>query len=368
MKWTFRLALALLATAVLAWLLGRAWRPEVVVSVANRGAAVDTVAGTAEVFANADLLVRAERGGTIEELTPKMGEFIARGARIARLSSTESEVHLAQAQIRLEAARERQQLRNLVAYDIDSLVEQVENTRLAVQLQQTPAARLSQEERELEKRRNQLALERISQDENLRLIEQEVRRLEYIVGLMTVHAPFAGQVVEIRAFAGDIVGNNAALVRLVSAGRFVEVTLSEEDFHGVAKDQPVSLRLASYPDRVFRGHVQSLALVANRENKTRKVFVEIPDTPDELLVPGLTGEALILKAERADALLVPRRALIGDRLYVVAAGRVEIRPVQVGFVGLHEVEIIAGISAGDQVVVEGQDRLQPGERVRVRRL
>ena len=139
--------------------------------------------------------------------------------------------------------------------------------------------------------------------------------------------------------------------------------LTEEDYFGVRDDMPVTLRLASYPARTFEGKVKRLEDVANAKNKTRNVVVYV-DAPDSLMVPGLTGEGYLVKSERSDAVLIPRRARIGNLVYVIAGGKVEVRRVQPGFLGLKKAEIIEGIEPGDLVVLEDQNLLKPGERVK----
>jgi RND family efflux transporter MFP subunit len=181
---------------------------------------------------------------------------------------------------------------------------------------------------------------------------------------MTNRAPFAGTIAEIRAFQGDLVNDGQNLVRLISNGRLVMMELTEEDYFGVRDGQPVTIRLASYPDRTFEGTVSRLEDVANSGSKTRNLFVNV-DAPDDVLVPGLTGEAYLVKDERADAVLIPRRALIGNLVYVVADGQVEVRRVRPGFLGLNQAEILEGVVAGDQVILEDQNLLKPGDRVAV---
>ena len=85
----------------------------------------------------------------------------------------------------------------------------------------------------------------------------------------------------------------------------------------------------------------------------------------ERLVPGLSGEASVILGERADALLVPRRALLGDAVLVVKDGRVERRRVTRGFATLEEAELTAGVAAGELVITENLDAFQAGGRVRV---
>ena len=78
----------------------------------------------------------------------------------------------------------------------------------------------------------------------------------------------------------------------------------------------------------------------------------------------MTFRFAISIAERANAVVIPRRALVGDYVYVVEAGQVALRKVEKGYDSLNFVEILKGVEAGEAVVVEKQDKYRSGERVR----
>jgi len=83
------------------------------------------------------------------------------------------------------------------------------------------------------------------------------------------------------------------------------------------------------------------------------------------LTPRLTGEANIIVAERENTLIIPSRALLGDRVYAVKNGKVDIRLVLKGYQGLHNVEVLEGLEEGELVIVEDLDRFKQGNKVKV---
>lgn len=345
------------------------WRvhsvPAVITAIAESGTAVDAVTGTVKVFASLDLKVQTEREGRLVELLVAVGTKVDEGQLMAVQDSRDLEFQIAEERVRRDAALARAAIPKPRTFDIETLEREVEALRMEVDLGQSPRSRLEQLERELGKQRAWLANEEIAEKQDAGVLQARVAQLEYEAGKMQITAPFEGEVVEIYVTEGTQMDRNADLLRLISFGRTVEMELNEEDMGGAAPGQRVTLRLASYGDREFTGTVSSLGATADAEQKTRKLFVEIGGD-QSLLVPGLTGEGYLVKQERAEAVLIPRRALRGNRVWVVNAGRVEIREVQPGYLSLHRAEILNGLEVGEKVVTGEHDSLAPGQRVRER--
>ncbi len=365
MKHIWKIVLLLAAAGLVVWVLAGRLQPEAVVAEARRGTAFNAVTGTVEVFSDLDMRLKTERHGRLIEVKANVGDVVKKGDVVAQQESRLLDLRIESLKLRLAAARERQALRSPREFDIETAEREAEAVRLSVEANQAPRSRLEQVERELEKQRVFHELDRIGQREQIALLENELAQLELERDLLTVEAAFDGEVIEQFRFAGDILGPNTNLVRVVAPGRFLELTLNEEDYFGVERDQRVTVRLASYPDRQFEGRVDLLAGAADPAEKTRKVTVRVDDD-EGLLAPGLTGEALLYKDTREDAVLVPRRALLGNRVFVLVDGRVEVRRVTPGFLGLDRAEIVEGIEPGDIVVVENQSLLREGGRARTR--
>lgn len=362
MKRVLKFGLPVLLLAAAVWLFNRQLTLTVPVAAAETGTAVNAVTGTVEVWAYADIHVKAQNRGLITDNPVQAGDRVEAGDIVAVQESDQLQLQIEQVEIRLEAARAREDLESTHKIDLESLAERLEGVELAVELKQRPVSDLEDLRREQRKKEVLWRMEEIQQRESRRLLENQLAQLSLQMGQMSTRAPFAGTIAAINAFKGDLVGGGQNLVRLVSHGRYLIMELTEEDYFGVEDGQPVTLRLASYPDRTFDGEVSRLADVANANNKTRNVIVHV-EAPDDVLVPGLTGEGYLVKAERENAVLIPRRALIGNLVYVVRGGVVEVRRVQPGFLGLNKAEIREGLEEGELVVLEDQNLLKPGDRV-----
>lgn len=362
MKRWLKIGIPVLVVLVAIILINRQLGMTAIVAPASTGKAVNAVTGTVEVWANADIRVKAQHRGVIAENRVQPGQVVEPGDIISMQRSDDLDLQIEQVEIRLEAARAKQALESTHKIELETIDEEIEGLELAVELKQAPVSRLENRKRGRRKTEIFWKTEEIQQRENLRLLENQLAQLTLKKDQMVSRAPFAGTIAQINAFKGDQVNGGQNLVRLISHGRIVILKLTEEDYYQVEEGQPVTLRLASYPNRTFEGTVSRLEDVADSKSKTRNVFVKV-DAPDSVLVPGLTGEGYLVKDERDNAVLVPRRALIGNLVYVVNRGTVDVRRVQPGYMGLNQAEILEGIEAGDLVILENQNLFKPGDRV-----
>ena len=92
------------------------------------------------------------------------------------------------------------------------------------------------------------------------------------------------------------------------------------------------------------------------------------DNPERRLLPGLYVQARIPRAHYASALSVPQQALVrtsGQTSVWVVDGQGQVQQVPVNTAELvdRQYRIASGLSAGQRVVIEGNDRLTPGAQV-----
>lgn len=362
MKTSVKILVLILAVVLTIWLALSAVSRDVVAGRAVKGTASDAVTGTVKVFANMDIKVKTEVEGRIAETPLAAGAAVKKGDAIMILDSEDLNNEIRANVIQLKAARERLRLSLPQEQDLLSLTEEIERLKRQVEFGGASNADLERRQRDLAKLQTDISYQKINREEQAGLFETTVARLQGRLARMTVESPMDGTVIEQYKWTGDYVWGGNEIFRVVSNGRWLELTLAEEDCANVVAGQKATVRLASYPDRTFIGTVTGLSAFSNADSKTRTVFLTINE-PDEILVPGLTGEAVLVRAEHKDAVLIPRRALVGNRVYVVKAGRVDIRRVQSGYVGLDQAEIVSGVASGETVILEDQGALRQGDKV-----
>jgi len=209
----------------------------------------------------------------------------------------------------------------------------------------------------------QLKLEQVQNQNEIDAYENTLKVKSRQLDKMTIAAPFDGVVSQVLARKGDLIGGNAPIATVIATSRTVEARISEENFSGIRTGQKAIVRFLTYGDETYNATVGKILPTADPATQRYIVYLKV-DLPLERLVPGLTGEVSITVGEHANALIVPRRALSGNTLYVVKDGRVQLRKVDTGYLGLNVVEITDGVQEGDEVIVEELDRFRDGDRVR----
>jgi HlyD family secretion protein len=170
-------------------------------------------------------------------------------------------------------------------------------------------------------------------------------------------APFDGVVLEVKANPGEIVAAGSELISLAdTAAVEVRATVTEEDWPLVQVGQPVELFFDARPDVTITGRVARIVPQRDAEATSPVYPIAIAlDGPPSGLAPGMTVDASVVVARRADVLRLPR-ALVRARadgtaqVKVWVDGHSEERSVKVGLRGDQDVEIVAGLSEGEQVV------------------
>jgi Cu(I)/Ag(I) efflux system membrane fusion protein len=132
------------------------------------------------------------------------------------------------------------------------------------------------------------------------------------------------------------------------------VDVAERDLGSVAAGQRTSVRARGFPGREFSGKINVIYPQINKETRTARVRVELPN-PDLLLIHDMYVDAEIDTGSRDAVLAVPESAVMdtGSRQAVLVdkgEGRFEPREVKLGHRGEGYVEIRAGLAEADSVV------------------
>jgi Cu(I)/Ag(I) efflux system membrane fusion protein len=178
------------------------------------------------------------------------------------------------------------------------------------------------------------------------------------IALQTIRAPSGGVLTELAVRNGMTLAAGVTLARINGLGTvWLEVALPEAQAAAVAPGQSAEVHLASRPGERLLGKVAAVLPEANRDTRTLRVRIELPN-PGQRLKAGMSAQ-VSLRGDQHEALVVPAEAVIrtGRRALVYLSeqpGRYRPVEVELGEELGDQLVIRSGLSAGQQVVASSQ--------------
>lgn len=364
-RWTVRILLALAVVALGVWFIGYLLRPLAVVATATRGKAVRAVPGTVEVKAEFANELKSEVGGRVADSVLEVGKRVFRGDVLVQLDTGDVDLEIDRIQNEIVAARRRAELGSTLRADVLNMRDTVANFERQTQAGAYPQAELDKQRRSLQQLEQRMELDEVNLRLALENLENNLRSREREKAKMTIAAPADGVVTNVLARVGDLIGGNSPIATLIATTRTVEAKLSEENFAAIKIGQRASVRFLTYGADQYNATVSKILPSADPQTQRYTVYLDVVLPEGRTLLPGLTGEVSIIISERPNAVIIPRRALIGDYVYVLEGSKVARRQIQKGYESLNQVEIVKGLEVDERVIVEQQDLFREGDRVRV---
>jgi Cu(I)/Ag(I) efflux system membrane fusion protein len=190
---------------------------------------------------------------------------------------------------------------------------------------------------------------------------------------LVVRSPISGTVIEKKVVQGQYVTEGQDLYLLADLSRlWLSAKVYEQELGGIRIGQLAVARFPAFPGREFQGRIRFIDPVLDPATRTAGVRVELPN-PGGLLKPGMFANAE-LRVDLGRGLAIPKSAVLdtGVRqvVYVqVAPGRFAGREVRLGPPAGDLVQVLQGLSAGEQVVtsanflIDSQSQLATGQSI-----
>ncbi|UCH74767.1 MAG: efflux RND transporter periplasmic adaptor subunit [Rhodospirillales bacterium] len=306
--------------------------------------------------------VAALVGGPVAEVLVEVGDRVAKGDVMVRLSTDSSlgqrnlrEAELHEEEAALETARAQARLASLELRRLESLKKSAAFSQARYEDKLTEVARYDSEVAEA-------VAAVIRADANLRLAELDLERAD-------IQAPYNGVVTVLQATEGAYVNTGAPVVTLVNDESLeIEADVSAERLSALTPGLDVSARLDD--GRQFTASVRAVIPTENALTRTRPVrFTPHIDQMDGVrLATDQSVSVLLPIGEPRPVVSVHKDAVIargtGYIVFVVIDGKATPRPVRLGEATGPRMEVLSGLMAGDLVVVRGNERLLPGQPVK----
>jgi Cu(I)/Ag(I) efflux system membrane fusion protein len=169
-------------------------------------------------------------------------------------------------------------------------------------------------------------------------------------------SPVTGTVIAKRIINGQRVLAGEELYRIADLSRvWVIADVAESDLADIKAGTPAVVTVRAYPNQPIEGEVTFIYPEVRSETRTARVRIEVPN-PEERLKTDMYADVVFqVRANQPPVVAIPTSAIIdsGTRQVVLIAkgeGRFEPRPVKLGRRGVGYVEILDGVTAGEEVV------------------
>jgi RND family efflux transporter MFP subunit len=378
------LAVAIVLVALAFWwfmLRERAIEVSVVpVTVSETGStAVSVLDASGYVTARRQSTVSSKITGKITEVLIEEGMVVEKGQILARLDDSLVRRQLALAEAQLTSSRSR--LREIEVRRTEAQIE------LARQHDLVQADVASQRDLDLAQAEFDALGARLEalHDETV-VVERQISINQQQLEDHLVRAPFSGVAISKNAQPGEMISPISAggsftrtgISTIVDMSSLeIEVDVNEAYINRVQPAQRVVATLDAYPDWSIPARVIITIPTADRQKATVRVRIAFEELGDPRILPDM-GIKVSFQAdqtesetvEAAPVLLIPGDAIISEAghavVFVLTGESVERRAVTLGGDAAGLRQVIAGLRAGERVVVEPPEGLAEGMQVRVR--
>lgn len=314
---------------------------EVAVASVKDIAPVTMVPGT--VISRSDARLSAEVPGRLTKVLD-VGTVVVQGDAVAEIEDTTLRLQLTE--LNALVTRAKAKLRFLVNEEKRYTELEQSNLAAATQLEQTRSDR--------DVARGDLAVAQA----RLEQVQDQLARTKIL-------APYDGVVVERIMTPGERVVEGSNVVRLVDQEHLEVIARAPLEYYRFVQiGQLLDLRTS---DQSAVGKVR--AVVAVGDEQTHQFELRL-DLEENLFPVGQTIRVSIPTLDSREVLTVPRDALVlrpeGQSVFIVdASNQAQQVQVTVGVGQGEDIEVLGEVSAGDRVVIRGNERLQPGQEVSI---
>jgi membrane fusion protein (multidrug efflux system) len=327
--------------------------------------------------------VAAETAGRVVATPIERGTATPQGAELIRLSPTETEAQVGEAEANAAQIEARLGLTSGSPLDVNAVPE-VQNAKAAFELAESEFARIRSlldqkvvSQSEYDQRRAQMEAARqlyevakngaAQQYQSLQAARARVVLARKALADTVVRAPFTGLVAERLVSVGDYVtrGMKVAVVVRINPLR-AQLTVPEQFISAVAVGQPIAFEVDAYPGRQFAATIRYVSPTLQADRRALTVEAVVPNPKSELK-PGLFATAKMQQSKPTPAILVPATAVRASagasRVYIVKGDYVEERVVTVGQSVDQSIEITSGLAVGDRVATANVAQLTDGSPI-----
>ncbi|MFC4306509.1 efflux RND transporter periplasmic adaptor subunit [Cohnella boryungensis] len=200
----------------------------------------------------------------------------------------------------------------LVTYEEEDNASQVRSKEIDLKKKKLELADLQTKFKQAgdDEAREAIALSIQKQQLDIESAQADIADLKADKGVDPIVSPIGGTVTSFKVNAGDVLNPNSEIGEIVNYAQLqMVVGIDELDIPKVRLDQSAEILVEALPDEKFTGKVVSIADEGSSSNGVASFDVTVALTEIDNLMVGMSAEASILTAQKADALYVPVEAV-----------------------------------------------------------
>jgi len=343
-----------------------------------------TIAGEFKPFQ--DVNVHAKVAGYVREIYVDVGDHVKEGQTLAvlevpelaaQLSGAEAAVRAAQEQIRkAQGDLQRAQSSHAAAHSAYARLKQAADSRAGLVAQQEvddTQAKDLETEGQTASSEAQLA----GAKQQLEMAEANQKQYTALSSYTRIVAPFAGMITNRYADTGALVAAGTSsstqaipVVRLAQTSKLrLVLPIPESVAAQIHLGDPVKVRVQAL-DQEIEGKVSRFADSLDRQTRTMETEIDF-DNRSGRLISGMYTETRLSLREKKDVLTIPLEAVSrnGEDASVLAVNGqnvVEARKLRLGAEDSVRVEVLAGLSEGERVIIGNRSEFHEGQKVQTK--
>jgi multidrug efflux pump subunit AcrA (membrane-fusion protein) len=215
---------------------------------------------------------------------------------------------------------------------------------------------------------------RVSRGDPIALVDPSRPGMTYVENV--VRSPISGTVVSLPAQLGMTISQAVSLARIAGGGALeIRLYVAERFISRIQLRQSCEITLDAWPGEVFRGIISEVAPTVDPASRTMEVRVNV-DNPESKLKTGMFAKVRLITEVKNNIVKIPAGAVVqrfGENFVFVAepdydnengyvARRRNVTP---GLLIDGVLEIQAGLTPKDEIIVRGQTLLDDGARINI---
>jgi RND family efflux transporter MFP subunit len=283
-----------------------------------------------------------------------IGAHVEKGQLLAEIETPEIDQQLDQARAEMKTAQANEQLAAITAARWQNLLK-----TNSVSKQET----------------DQAVSDLSAKQATVASMAANVHRLEQLQSFEKIYAPFTGVITARNTDIGALInaGAGGQLIHMAAADKLrVYVALPEVDLRAAQDRAKAALTLDEFPGETFEGTIVRNSDSIDLASRTMNVEVDVNNPGDQIKTGAYVFVHLKLpdnESHEAESLVIPANTVLfrseGLRVGVVRNHRAQLIPITIGRDFGSSVEVVAGLSPSDRVIVNPSDSLTDGTAVQV---